>query len=142
MSWKRVCDCTPDQVERQRARGRERMRRYYMRHRDICIQRSATYYRNNLMVKQRYNKKAHFKRRFGISLEAVQALIDAQGGKCPICSTVLVFGGKAGAHVDHDHITRVIRGVLCCNCNTGLGHFKDTPDLLRAAAIYLERTKC
>jgi hypothetical protein len=40
-------------------------------------------------------------------------------------------------HVDHCHISGKVRGVLCQNCNLGLGHFHDTPEKLERAAAYL-----
>lgn len=40
--------------------------------------------------------------------------------------------------VDHDHKTGLVRGALCTRCNLGLGHFRDSPKLLRFAALYLE----
>lgn len=45
--------------------------------------------------------------------------------------------------VDHNHSSGRVRGALCINCNFGIGHFKDRPDLLRLAALYLEgRCEC
>ena len=61
-----------------------------------------------------------------------------QKGVCPICSAALVFGGRTGAHVDHDHDTGKVRGVLCCNCNPGLGHFDHDVDVLQRAIDYLK----
>lgn len=61
-----------------------------------------------------------------------------QGSACAACRTS-DWGGKDGKpHVDHDHATGKIRGLLCANCNTGLGMFGDDPARLRAAAAYLE----
>lgn len=70
-------------------------------------------------------------------------LIGQQGGRCAICRVELKPGQQAAgagtSHVDHDHVTKKIRGVLCHECNLGLGHFGDSPVKLRAAAEYLER---
>lgn len=53
-------------------------------------------------------------------------------GFCDIC------WGKGTMCVDHNHTTGFIRGILCRNCNTGLGHFKDSIRILRRAIEYLE----
>lgn len=79
-----------------------------------------------------YNRKHQTaNRERGLSLEEYEAKI-AEG--CSIC----------GAHgprmaMDHCHTTGKVRAPLCSNCNNGLGRFLDRPDLLRAAADYLER---
>lgn len=60
-----------------------------------------------------------------------------RGGLCDICGTDETRKSKAHA-VDHDHSTGYIRGLLCVNCNMGLGYFKDSPGLLIQAANYIE----
>jgi hypothetical protein len=68
------------------------------------------------------------------------ALLAAQGGRCAVCGIPEDEAPKGRLYTDHDHITRSaagIRGLLCGNCNFGLGHFKDSPDLLAAAIRYL-----
>jgi hypothetical protein len=81
----------------------------------------------------------NLQRKYGIGAAEVDALIEAQGGGCGICGTT-EWNGKDGLpHVDHDHDSGRIRGVLCDSCNNGLGRFRDDPNRLRAAADYLER---
>jgi len=72
----------------------------------------------------------------GTTVATLQAMHDAQRGLCAICRDSIDF---ATAHVDHDHATNEIRGLLCANCNRGLGHFRDSPLRLRAAAAYVDK---
>lgn len=58
---------------------------------------------------------------------------------CMICGKIFESGKEK--HVDHCHSTGVIRGILCRSCNCGLGNFKDSPELLKAAIAYLRKTK-
>jgi len=77
----------------------------------------------------------HLKRRYGIGVLDVEELILQQGGVCPICD-------KPGPeHVDHDHSAGRVRGILCFNCNGGLGQFGDDPQRLYRAAFYVEDTE-
>lgn len=55
--------------------------------------------------------------------------------KCSICSATNLL------NIDHDHTTGKLRGLLCPNCNSGIGKFKESPDLLYAAIEYLKRHK-
>ena len=60
-------------------------------------------------------------------------LFEKQQGLCGICKQAM-----RRPMLDHCHKTMAVRGLLCSNCNIGLGQFKDNPDLLRAAIYYLE----
>jgi recombination endonuclease VII len=80
------------------------------------------------------NRAYKIHKKYALTPEADAAL----GYVCGICDKP-VHGSLR--HIDHDHITGKVRGVLCGHCNTGLGQFKDSPITLRAAALYLERTR-
>ncbi len=75
----------------------------------------------------------HRRIRYGLTPEATAELLATQGGLCAICETPL----DERMHVDHDHETNEVRGLLCGTCNSGLGFFKDNLALLRRAADYL-----
>lgn len=75
--------------------------------------------------------------KYGLSFEEFSVLLDQQEGRCAICNTE--FDGEP--MVDHDHITRRVRGLLCKHCNTGLGMFRDSQLRLRSAAAYLGRNE-
>lgn len=69
-----------------------------------------------------------------------ESLWDKQEGKCSICNCQLTLGRrgmKSICHIDHDHVTGSVRGLLCGKCNTGLGCFNDKQELLENAAKYL-----
>ena len=76
----------------------------------------------------------HLMRRYGITADQFDAMVEAQGGVCALCRA------RKPEHVDHDHLTGAVRGVLCSCCNQGLGNFRDDAATLRLAADYLERT--
>ena len=61
----------------------------------------------------------------------------SQKFECAICKVKLPTSGPI-THLDHDHKTGLLRDFLCTNCNRGLGHFQDSPELLRLAAQYLD----
>ena len=66
--------------------------------------------------------------------------MDAQNNKCAICDkeeTRKLKGTLMRLCLDHNHVTGKIRALLCHDCNSGLGKFYDSPDLLTKAAIYL-----
>jgi hypothetical protein len=64
-----------------------------------------------------------------------------QEGKCAICGVHEDDASDHRLRLDHDHATGQPRALLCHHCNVGLGHFRDRPELLRAAARYVEEMK-
>lgn len=76
---------------------------------------------------------------YGLSQEQYEVMLEAQGNACAICKSTDWPGKDKRPHVDHDHVTSEVRGLLCNNCNNGLGRFGDDPARLRAAIEYLER---
>lgn len=68
--------------------------------------------------------------------EIKRVVFRLQNGLCAICYSQL----DSKAHLDHDHSTNKIRGILCANCNTGLGMFRDRISILLNAIEYLKKT--
>lgn len=71
---------------------------------------------------------------YGLSSSEFDRMLLAQNNQCAICRSPFT----KTPHVDHDHVTRNVRGLLCTRCNTGLGCFQDDPSLLCAGVEYLE----
>lgn len=90
---------------------------------------------SNLKAGKKYRVKAEY----GLTLAQVAAINVLQDNKCAICS--IEFPDAYKVQIDHCHDTEKVRGLLCINCNWLLGKSHDSPDLLRRAADYLERTK-
>lgn len=107
-------------------------------------------YRSRPEVKARLKAKAKLrgsrrdararwlKRKYGLSLADMDRLIIAQQGRCAICCRPFGPARKDLEHIDHCHTTGKIRGLLCHQCNSGIGNFKDAPRLMLAAIAYLE----
>ena len=77
----------------------------------------------------------HLMRRYGLTEVEVDEMLLDQGDLCALCREA------PAQHVDHDHKTGEVRGILCFNCNGGLGQFRDRVDILLNAVAYLERGK-
>lgn len=80
--------------------------------------------------------------RYGLTVDDVLDMEKRQENVCALCGepeTVLGPNGKVKSlSIDHCHETGVVRGLLCNNCNRGIGFMRDNPDLLRRAADYIE----
>lgn len=107
----------PEVKERRRRRSRER----YAANREEIRKRL----RNNRLVTE-----------YGITSDEYDELLQQQGGVCAICGSECPTGNRLA--VDHCHETGAVRGLLCLDCNSGLGRFKDSLERLASARQYLE----
>lgn len=76
-------------------------------------------------------------RKYGLTHDEYQALLEAQGGVCAICGN---GAQQRSLAVDHDHETGAVRGLLCDRCNPMLGYARDNAVVLQAAIAYLAKT--
>jgi hypothetical protein len=77
-------------------------------------------------------------RRYGITEQVWDHMLARQGGKCAVCRTDTPGGRGETWHIDHDHVTGQVRGLLCQRCNLAIGMLGDSPDLMRTALRYVE----
>lgn len=77
-------------------------------------------------------------KRYGITFTEYKALLIKQRYRCAACRTDEP-GGRGRFHVDHDHETGEVRGLLCTNCNLALGLLKDDVHRVRRLLRYLKR---
>ena len=82
-------------------------------------------------IKKR-NRRALLKYKYNLTIAEWDRIYEEQGGGCLICTE------EEDLVVDHNHGTGEVRGLLCRNCNTGLGMFKDNDLIIQAAARYLQ----
>lgn len=80
-------------------------------------------------------RAGHLRRKYGITVEQYDELLASQGGRCAICRREP--RPDISLHLDHDHQSGQLRGILCFRCNNALGDFDDDSTLLRAALGYL-----
>ena len=76
-------------------------------------------------------RAGHLKRKYGMSVEQYDAMLEAQGSGCCICGRS--SREDISLHVDHDHSAGRVRGILCFCCNNALADLKEDPELLQKA---------
>jgi hypothetical protein len=90
-----------------------------------------------VITDRRNGKSAKYNHLYlGVSQEEFLAMLKSQKNLCAICENVL--DGGRHTHLDHNHETGRIRGILCRGCNHGIGHFRDNAEIMRNAIQYLE----
>lgn len=96
------------------------------------------YQEENRITRLRYSRGYHLKKKYGISLEEYEKLLEYQGYCCALCGKEFCKGEKRQPDVDHCHKTGKVRGILHLHCNTLLGHSKDNIEILEKAISYLK----
>ena len=114
----------PKAVEAQRkfVRAHPERRRAYAR----------KWYQNN-RAGELARSRLHNLKKYGLTVDQFEALAAAQDHRCAICHRVRKL------HVDHNHTTHEVRGLLCFACNVTLGYMSESPERLEVAANYLRR---
>lgn len=107
--------------------------RYHNCRCDECMARKRQYHRGVMLMKK-----------YGVSADDYDQMLAEQGGVCALCGCAEIaidrrYNTPMAMPVDHDHVTGKVRAILCGSCNRGIGQLKESPDLLRAAADYIER---
>jgi len=82
-------------------------------------------------------REYHLRRKYDITLAEYEALLEAQGGVCAICGEARPE--ERTLHVDHDHVTGKVRGLLCFRCNNAIGDLRDDIELVYRMLDYLDR---
>lgn len=101
--------------------------------------RSEQYKKQRARIRARDSHRQHtwaVRDRYGLKDGEYERLLEEQGGVCAICGKP---PRKERLAVDHDHVTKRVRGLLHRRCNAAIGMLHDDPRLLRAALAYLER---
>ena len=101
---------------------------------DYDKKRSKKYYLKN--EKRELTRARGFKRKYNLTLEEIDAMLFRQNFSCPICRKDLRIFRR---HIDHNHKTGKIRGILCGACNAGIGMLGDNVEVLSKAIDYLQR---
>jgi len=110
---------------------------WVQKNRDKVNATSRRYRKNNKKKWLEIQRNSNLKRDYGITIEQYDEWYIKQGGRCAICGKHQSNFKKRFA-VDHCHITGEVRGLLCHHCNTALGNFFDSINLVENALKYLK----
>ena len=111
-----------------------KFKEYYYANRDECLRKHREYYRKNI---HKLRLKGRCKK-IGITVDTYNDMFEEHDGYCDICG-ISESDLKKPLFIDHDHDTGDVRGLLCPNCNSLLGHARDNLDILISAYSYLNK---
>lgn len=116
---------------------RDNKRKYYLKNADTLKKKAKKYHLRSPKI----NRASSLRRLYGIDLDEYDFLFKKQRGLCAIClKPNSTDSRKKRLSIDHCHTTGKVRGLLCGNCNSGLGLFQDDLLILRTAVKYLRES--
>ena len=112
----------------------------------LCVNtKKLSLWHTDLIFREKFKKqrkKSQLKLKYGLTIQEYENLLVVQNNKCKICSFEFnEEDSRTIPRVDHCHKTGKIRGLLCNNCNLGIGNFMDNPDHLIKASHYLIQSR-
>lgn len=142
-SRKTICKPCNAKVADEYRKRTDANRKYYKENQEAQKARSAKYYHTQKYYQANKQKwrGMQLMTKYGITLQDYYDMLGHQNHKCKICETPHIEEKKKGLYVDHCHTTGNIRGLLCHNCNVGLGALRDSEDLMLKAIDYLKKSK-
>ena len=127
-----------------RAKNKEKIRKADEQYKSEHVEETKKYLIETAEIRKEYReahkkeaKSRNLKKNYNITLEQYDELYNKQEGKCAICGTHQEEL-KSTLHIDHNHKTKKIRGLLCFKCNSLLGCANDNIIKLESAIIYLK----
>ena len=108
-----------------------------------CRKRDKEWYANNKTERKKYNLEAYYKRQYNFTLKERDAFFKSHNNKCNICNIKVKKNVNLAINqgvIDHCHETKMVRGLLCNQCNKALGCFKDDITAMKSAIKYMEKS--
>ena len=111
---------------------------YQQKNHEKCKLRWRLYSKKNKKKRNQYSRFWKFKKKYGLSKEGYENLLIRQKNKCAICGSLLSTDSRQ-IHVDHDHKTGKVRGIVHQSCNLTLGFSNENIETLKSVIRYIQR---
>jgi hypothetical protein len=122
-----------NETPEQRQKRKEQAKRYYSKNSGAIKEAAVEWQRNNPERWREIVRRSKLRSFYKITQEDFDAMRFLQGDRCRICRDAF----DKTPHIDHDHESGIVRGLLCSLCNTAIGKLRDSSAVVLRAAEYL-----